>query len=135
MLTGVGCDLIEIERMKKACEKEAFLLRVYTENERRQADGRPSVLAGTFAVKEAVAKVLGTGFRTFMPRDVEVFRDELGKPYVVLHGNARLMAEEKKICRIEVSISDTKDFAMAFAVGESDNTSETYTNTGEGDES
>ncbi len=118
MLTGVGCDLIEIERMKKACEKEAFFLRVYTEEERRQADGRLSVLAGTFAVKEAVAKVLGTGFRTFMPKDVEVLRDELGKPYVILHGNAKRLAEEKKISRIEVSISDTKDFAMAFAVGE-----------------
>ena len=120
MLTGVGCDLIEIERMKKACEKEAFLLRVYTENERRQADGRPSVLAGTFAVKEAVAKVLGTGFRTFMPKDVEVLRDELGKPYVVLDGNAKVLAEEKKIRRIEVSISDTKDMVMAFAIGEGD---------------
>lgn len=120
MLTGVGCDLIEIERMKKACEKEAFLLRVYTEEERRQADGRPSVLAGTFAVKEAVAKVLGTGFRTFMPKDVEVLRDGLGKPYVVLYGNAKVLAEEKKIRYIEVSISDTKDFAMAFAVGEGD---------------
>ena len=75
MLTGVGCDLIEIERVKKACEKEAFLLRVYTEEECRQADGRISVLAGTFAVKEAVAKVLGTGFRTFMPKDVEVKSD------------------------------------------------------------
>lgn len=120
MLTGVGCDLIEIERMKKACEKEAFLLRVYTEEERRQADGRLSVLAGTFAVKEAVAKVLGTGFRTFMPKDVEVLRDELGKPYVILHANAKKIAEEKKIKRIEVSISDTKEFAMAFAVGEGD---------------
>ena len=118
MLTGVGCDLIEIERMKKAGEKEAFLLRVYTEEERRQADGRPSVLAGTFAVKEAVAKVLGTGFRTFMPKDVEVLRDELGKPYVILHGNAGKVAEEKRIKRIEVSISDTREFAMAFAVGE-----------------
>ena len=118
MLTGVGCDLIEIERMKKACETEAFLLRVYTEEERRQADGRPSVLAGTFAVKEAVAKVLGTGFRTFMPKDVEVLRDELGKPYVILHGNAGKVAEEKRIKRIEVSISDTREFAMAFAVGE-----------------
>ncbi len=120
MLAGVGCDLIEIERMKKACEKEAFLLRVYTEEERRQADGRISVLAGTFAVKEAVAKVLGTGFRTFMPIDVEVLRDSLGKPYVVLHGGAKTTAEEKKIRRIEVSISDTSEHAMAFAVGEGD---------------
>ena len=118
MLTGVGCDLIELDRVKKACEKEAFLSRVYTEEERWQADGKISVLAGTFAVKEAVAKVLGTGFRTFMPIDVEVLRDELGKPYVVLHGNAKVLAEEKKICRIEVSISDTKDYVMAFAVGE-----------------
>ena len=120
MLTGVGCDLIEIERVEKACEKEAFLLRVYTEEERRQADGRISVLAGTFAVKEAVAKVLGTGFRIFMPKDVEVLRDELGKPYVILQGNARNVADEKKIKRIEVSISDTKEFVMAFAVGEGD---------------
>ena len=120
MLTGVGCDLIEIERMKKACEKEAFLLRVYTEEERRQADGRISVLAGTFAVKEAVAKVLGTGFRTFMPKDVEVLRDELGKPYVVLYGNAEKIACEKQIKRIKVSISDTAQYAMAFAVGEGD---------------
>ena len=120
MLTGVGCDLIEIERMKKACEKEAFLLRVYTEEERRQADGRISVLAGTFAVKEAVAKALGTGFRTFMPKDIEVLRDKLGKPYVILHANAEKVACEKQIKRIEVSISDTAQYAMAFAVGEGD---------------
>ena len=120
MLTGVGCDLIEIERVKKACEKEAFLMRVYTENERRQADGKASVLAGTFAVKEAVAKVFGTGFRGFMPIDVEVLRDQLGKPYVVLHGNAKTVAEEKGIRKIEVSISNTELHAMAFAVGEGD---------------
>ena len=95
-------------------------MRVYTENERRQADGRPSVLAGTFAVKEAVAKVLGTGFRTFMPKDVEVLRNELGKPYVILHERAKQVAEERGIQRIEVSISNTSDHAMAFAVGEGD---------------
>ncbi|MBQ6834478.1 MAG: holo-ACP synthase [Lachnospiraceae bacterium] len=118
MLIGVGCDLIELERVKKACEKEAFLSRIYTDDERRQADGKISVLAGTFAVKESVAKVLGTGFREFMPIDVEVLRDDLGKPYVILHGNARRVAEEKGIRRLEVSISDTKEYVMAFAVGE-----------------
>ena len=120
MLTGVGCDLIEIERIKKACEKEAFLLRIYTERELLQADGKASVLAGTFAVKEAVAKVFGTGFRSFMPKDVEVLRNELGKPYVILHGNAKLLADEKHIRNIEVSISNTNEHAMAFAVGEGD---------------
>ena len=94
MLIGVGCDLIEIERVKKACDKEAFLSRIYTERERRQAKGDPRVLAGTFAVKEAVAKGFGTGFR------------------------ATKIAEDLGITKIEVSISDTKDHAMAFAVGE-----------------
>ena len=118
MLIGVGCDLIEIERVKKACEKEAFLTRIYTERERRQAKGDPRVLAGTFAVKEAVAKVFGTGFRDFMPVHVEVLRDPLGKPYVELHAGAEM--KELGIRTIEVSISDTKDHAMAFAVGEGD---------------
>ena len=54
MIVGIGTDLIEIERIKKACEKEAFLVRVYTEEERRQAGGNASRLAGDFAVKEAV---------------------------------------------------------------------------------
>ena len=120
MLIGVGCDLIEIERVKKACEKEAFLTRIYTERERRQAKGDPRVLAGTFAVKEAVAKVFGTGFRDFMPVHVEVLRDPLGKPYVELHAGAEMNAEELGIRTIQVSISDTKDHAMAFAVGEGD---------------
>ena len=118
MLIGVGCDLIEIERVKKACDKEAFLSRIYTERERRQAKGDPRVLAGTFAVKEAVAKVLGTGFREFGPPEVEVLRDSLGKPYVKLYGKAKEMADSRGISHIEVSISDTKDHAMAFAVGE-----------------
>ena len=120
MLIGVGCDLIEIERVKKACEKEAFLTRIYTERERRQAKGDPRVLAGTFAVKEAVAKVFGTGFRDLMPVHVEVLRDPLGKPYVELHAGAEMKAEELGIRTIQVSISDTKDHAMAFAVGEGD---------------
>ena len=95
MVKGVGCDLIEIERMKKACEKEAFLSRVFTHEERRQAEGKPSVLAGTFAVKEAVSKVFGTGFRKFEIREIEVLRDPLGKPYVALWGRAAETAKQR----------------------------------------
>ena len=120
MLIGVGCDLIELERVKKACEKEAFLSRMYTEEERRQANGRISVLAGTFAVKESVAKVLGTGFRTFMPIDVEVLRDPLGKPYVILHENARKTAEEKGIKKIEGVTKANVSFLLQKVVIEAD---------------
>lgn len=118
MIAGVGTDLIEIDRIRKACEKKAFLNRIYTAEERRQAGENISRLAGSFAVKEAVSKVLGTGFRTFFPADIEVLRDELGKPYVNLYGGAKKRADELGLIRIEVSISNTKEHAMAFAVGE-----------------
>ncbi len=120
MIIGVGTDLIEIERIKKACGKEAFLSRVYTEEERRQAGGKASRLAGNFAVKEAVSKVFGTGFRSFELKDIEVLRDELGKPYVKLYRGAESLAEDLHICRIHVSITNTEEYVMAFAVGEGD---------------
>ena len=118
MIIGVGPDIIEIERIRKACEKEAFLLRAYTEEERRQAGGRISRLAGNFAVKEAVSKVFGTGFREFGLTEIEVLRDELGKPYVTLYGGARKLADELGIARLHVSITNSDAVAIAFAVGE-----------------
>lgn len=104
--------------MQKACEKDYFVMRIFTERESRQAKGSASKLAGSFAVKEAVAKALGTGFRSFMPIDIEVLRDDLGKPYVNLYGEAKRRFEELGMERMEVSISNTKTLVMAFAVGE-----------------
>ena len=74
------------------------------------------MLAGDFACKEAVAKCFGTGFRGFRPIDIEVLRDELGKPYVVLHGAARTLYEQLGGHSIQVSISDTKELVIAFAI-------------------
>ena len=62
MIVGIGTDLIEIERIK-ACEKEAFLVRVYTEEERRAGWGEGVPARRRFCGKEAVSKVFGTGFR------------------------------------------------------------------------
>ena len=118
MILGVGTDLIEIRRMEKACKKDYFVVRTFTDMESRQAKGSASKLAGSFAVKEAVAKVFGTGFRTFMPGDIEVLRDELGKPYVRLYGGALEQFEKMGMEQIHVSISNTNGLAMAFAVGE-----------------
>ena len=69
-------------------------------------------------MKEAVAKALGTGFRTFMPIDVEVLRDDMGKPYVRLYRGALQRFQEMGMERLEVSITNTGEYAMAFAVGE-----------------
>lgn len=118
MIVGVGTDLIEIARIRKACEKQAFLSRIYTQEECRKFGGNAARLAGNFAVKEAVAKAFGTGFRGFWPKDIEVSRDELGKPFVRLFDGARKKAEELGIGTIHVSITNTKDYAAAFAVAE-----------------
>jgi len=118
MIIGIGTDVIEIERIEKACQKEAFLRRIFTAEECRQARGSFSKLAGNFAVKEAVSKCLGTGFRTFMPQDIEVLRDALGKPYVNLFGGAKLLGRTMGIERFHVTISNTKEYVVAFVIGE-----------------
>ncbi|CRZ34715.1 holo-[acyl-carrier protein] synthase [Herbinix hemicellulosilytica] len=118
MIVGIGVDLVEINRIGKACEKEGFLNKCYTEDEVRLIDNNWQKAAGNFAVKEAVAKMFGTGFRGFSPKDIEVLRDSLGKPYVNLYGKAAQMAKDRQISYIHVSITNTKDYANAFVVGE-----------------
>ena len=118
MIFGVGTDLIETERVLNACVKDSFRNKVFTETERREAYYYQKRLAGDFVVKEAVAKAFGTGFRDIEPAEIEVLRDALGKPYVVLHGKAKEFAGRKGIRTIHVSISDTEKLTSAFAVAE-----------------
>lgn len=118
MIYGVGTDLVEIVRVLRACERESFAARVFTEQERREASEHKVRLAGDFAVKEAVAKAFGTGFRSFGPADIEVLRDEAGRPYVRLHNAAAEYAERENILSVHVSISDTDTLVSAFAVAE-----------------
>ena len=61
MIIGTGIDIVDMDRVKKACERESFCKRVYTEEERRQAGNSVSRLAGDFAVREAVAEAEGPG--------------------------------------------------------------------------
>lgn len=118
MIIGIGTDIIEISRVKKACEKQNFIEKCYTEKEIEFIGSRTESLAGNFAVKEAVSKALGTGFRGFGLRDVECLRDELGKPYVVLHNGALERFESVGGKNVLVSISHSKADAIAFVVVE-----------------
>lgn len=118
MITGIGVDLIEINRVVKAYQKEGFKLRYFTQTEIALIETDSIKAAGNFAVKEAVAKMLGTGFRGFSPIDIEVLRNKDGKPYVNLLGKAAELAKMQGVVTIHVSISNTKDFANAFVVGE-----------------
>ncbi len=118
MIAGIGTDICDIRRIEKAVKKSCFLEKVYTKKEIEQSKGRSNSLAGNFAVKEAVSKALGTGFRGFGPQQIEVLRQESGAPYVQLYGKALEIMEEKGIDRFFVSISHEKEYAIAYVVAE-----------------
>ena len=118
MIIGIGNDLIEKSRVRKACEKDAFLSFVFTEAEIEIIKKKMDSAAGNWAVKEAVAKAMGTGFFGMKIKEIEVLRDELGKPYVKLYGKALEKQKELGIERFFVSISDTKEYTSAVAVAE-----------------
>lgn len=127
MIVGIGTDLIEVNRIANACKKEYFYKHCFTLLERNMIDGQDQRAAGNFAVKEAVAKAMGCGFREFTLLDIEVLRQENGKPYVVLHGKAKEIAKELGMNKLFVSITNTIEYASAFVVLEGDK-DEIYSN-------
>ena len=78
------------------------------------------VIAGNFAAKEAVSKALGTGMRGFSFKDIEILRNELGKPEVILHSGANLIGNKlvgnNNSLRIHLSISHNNSNAIAYSV-------------------
>lgn len=118
MIVGIGNDIIEIKRFENIIQNVHFIKKYYTKREADAANGHPSFFAANFSVKESVAKAFGTGFRGFELSEIEVLRDELGKPYVILHGMAKAKADELEVDKIFVSISDTKEIIMTTAVAE-----------------
>ncbi len=122
MVVGIGCDMIEIDRIAKACERDAFVKRVYTPREAAYCTSRgkqaSASFAARFAAKEAVLKALGTGLRGGELTEIEVTNDELGKPQVVLHGYHANLAEKLGIKRIHLTLSHAQQMAMAYVVME-----------------
>lgn len=119
---GIGIDVVEVERIASAIARhgEPFLSRLFTDAERSYcaAQKRPELhYAARFAAKEAVSKALGTGIGGEAGwLDLEVTRDALGAPKLVLHGAAADFAKSKGIPEIQISLSHAKDYAAANAV-------------------
>ena len=116
MLT-TGVDIVEIERVAGVLARygDRFLRRVFTPGEIAYCRGRAPNLAARFAAKEAVMKALGTGFRGVGWRDVEVVRAPSGAPSPRLHGRARRRAARLGVAEIAISLSHSRDYALAFA--------------------
>jgi holo-[acyl-carrier protein] synthase len=115
----IGTDIIEIERVRQAVERfgDRFLRRVFTETELSLYGHRPHTLAASFAAKESVMKLLGTGARGVAWRDIETLFHPSGKPHVRLSGGAAAQAERLGIKEIDVSLSHCKEYATAVAIG------------------
>ena len=124
MIIGIGVDIIEIERVRQAIQNNKnFLSKLYTEREIDYFISRnmnSEVIAGNFAAKEAVSKALGTGIRGFSFKDIEILRNELGKPEVILHSGANLIGNKlvgnNNSLRVHLSISHNNSSAIAYSV-------------------
>lgn len=123
-IKGHGVDIVETARIRRmlGSHPERFLNRVFTAGEQAYAQSRPKRsfehLAGRFASKEAVLKVLGTGWSGGIAwTDVEVVREPSGQPRVRLTGVAAQKADELGITDWWLSISHTDTHAVASAIG------------------
>jgi holo-[acyl-carrier protein] synthase len=120
MIKGTGIDIVEIDRFKRAIERRSRLIdRVFTKAERDYCleRNKPHLhFAVRFAAKEAVAKSLGIGFRNIKWQDIEIIKMSSGKPTVVLHNEAKKIADSMEISLIDVSLSFSKTNAIASAV-------------------
>jgi len=122
-VVGHGIDLIECDRIADICCKhpDRFLGRVLTDAERQYCErhkDRVPRIAGRFAAKEAILKVLGTGWRGQIAwTDIEILNDTAGQPHVTLSGHCAQVAQQRGIARILVTISHTEKYAAASAIG------------------
>ena len=120
MIAGIGLDLCEIERMRRAIERPRFVDRVFTpaEAERIRAASdirRGEIAAGLFAAKEAVSKALGTGLAGIGLAEIEITPDASGCPRCTLSGKARDRATALCGGRFTVWVSITHERGMAAA--------------------
>jgi holo-[acyl-carrier protein] synthase len=115
----LGLDLTEVDRVAGVLERhgERFLARVFRPGEilrtRRHPRAFAEHVAGRFAAKEAAMKALGLGWRGLAFRDIEIRRDERGKPLIVFHGRALERAHALSVLSSEVTITHGRDIAAA----------------------
>jgi len=117
-----GIDLVDFPRIEALMDKhdERFLDRVFTKREQADADAVKNTvekLAGRFAAKEAVLKLIGTGWRGKIAwTDIEVVNNPLGQPIVEITGEVKRIADEAGIEQLTLSITHTANFAIASVV-------------------
>jgi holo-[acyl-carrier protein] synthase len=122
MIISHGIDLVDFPRIEDMVKRHGgrFLDRVFTAAEQAYADANKNnieKLAGRFAAKEAILKLVGTGWRGKIAwTDIEIVNTETGQPQVHLTGEVKKIADRLGITQISVSITHTANYAIASAV-------------------
>ncbi len=121
MILSTGIDILEFEKLKNILkvDKKSFLNRIYTSNEIDYAKENNWIvnLASTFAAKEAVFKAISDlGLKNICFKEIEIIRDENGKPEVVLSGETKKLVDKKEKIKIIISLSTSSTLAIAQAI-------------------
>ena len=124
-IVGIGTDIVKISRIKQVFKKypKGFAERILHKNElkvMRDLKDPKTYIAKRFSAKEAVAKALGTGIAQGVAfQEIEVRNNENGQPFLILHGKTLEIATSLGIKNTFISLSDEREYAIAYVVLES----------------
>ena len=119
---GIGTDIVAVSRIQENLtkHKEKFIQRILSDKEQENLPNEihlATYLAKRFAGKEAFAKALGTGIANGLAfNQISILNDERGQPFVECSGKALELISQKQIQDIKISLSDEKEFALAFVI-------------------
>ena len=122
MIYGIGTDLVDLDRIRKMKSLSSFAKKILGDQELKEyaqlEEGLNQYYLGKqFAGKEAFVKALGTGFKDpIFPKDIQILRNSLGKPEVILSAGAKSYVEDLGITKSHVSLADESNHLIAFAV-------------------
>ena len=122
-ILGIGVDIINNRRIKTSIKNKNFLRRLFTNLEIKNSKlfkNKSTYYSKKFAAKESFSKALGTGFRNGLNfKDIEILNDKLGKPYFKLNKKTQMIISKSlkvKNFNLFLSISDEKDYSIAFTI-------------------
>jgi holo-[acyl-carrier protein] synthase len=125
LIIGCGIDLVKIERIEKIIKRwgDNLTSRMFTPLEReyckKSKSNKYQSYAGEFAAKEALLKALGLGLRGVNWTEIEISNNELGQPIIKTSGKLNIIASKKGVSKYFLTISHTKDYAIAEVILES----------------
>lgn len=122
-IIGIGTDIVAIQRIRSIWDRfgQAFAKRILTQDEYLELStvkNPIAFLAKRYAAKEAFAKAFGTGFRPngILLTEIGIRNDKLGRPHLIFSGHTAKILAERGVLASEVSLSDEKEYAIAFVI-------------------